>query len=177
MDSPSGKNSERIRVGGIKISSELVQFVYTCPSHTEFKIQSALEKLASRNINITYLTFATSGNVITSSFCVTSDNITTVQGIIHSNTDSSDIIQIFPSVGSLTLFPHRNSIAMCGKVLKLFGKHNLVVYGVCTSISTLTLITDFSRLNDAITALEEIVELPENHSPFQQEFQIRQIGQ
>lgn len=177
MDSPSGIHPERIRVGGIKISPELAQYIYTRPSNNRCGLQSALEKIASLNINISYLTLSSATDSISTSFCVAADNLSTVEGILHSTSDISDQVEIIPSVGSLTLFPHRNSMVMLGRVLKLFGNHNLKIYGICTSISALTLITDFSQLNQAITAFEEIVELPENHSPFRQEFQIRQIGQ
>lgn len=177
MDNPSGKYPERIRVGGIKISPELVQYIYTRSTDNGCDLHFALKKLAARNINISYLTLSTTADSIITSFCIESDSLSTVESLLHNNDRISNHLKIIPSVGSLTLFPHRNSISMLGRVLRLFGNHNLSVHGVCTSISALSLITDYSSLEHAITALEEIVELPENHAPFRQEFQIRQIGQ
>ena len=43
------------------------------------------------------------------------------------------------------------------------------------SISALTLTTDYSFVNQALKALESILDLPPHHTPYRQEFLIKQV--
>lgn len=176
MVSPSGRILQRIRVGGIKLSPELAQFTYTRPTAEKCFFNASLESIAHQNINISYLSLSCSENSVSTSFCVANEYLTTVQGILSTSGIRQEYLLCISSVGSLTIFPHRNNLSMLGRVLRIFGSYKLPVFGVCTSVSALSVITRYSDLENATIALEGILELPENHSPFRQEFNIQQIN-
>lgn len=176
MDTAPTKIHHRIRVGGIKLSPELVQFIYTGPSQEKCLLTPALESIAGQHINITFLSLSASENTISTTLCVEAENHIAVQGLLKAVIHNSRQFKTIPSVGTLTIFPHRNSITLLGKIIQSFAINTLPVYGLCTSISAISIITDYSSLQRAITALENIVELPDNHAPFRQEFTIRQIS-
>jgi hypothetical protein len=64
------------------------------------------------------------------------------------------------------VFPHHSNLKLLGLALYLFGKARLPVYGMASSISSLTFITDYLQLDNAVATLLEYVDLPPNHAPF-----------
>lgn len=175
MDNAPTRIPERISVGGIKLSPELVQFSYTRPTAEHDSLASAVKLIAGRRINITYFSSSATSGQISVSLCVEAAHHMAVNGILRTAVKSPQHLQCMPSVGTLTVFPHRNSFVLPGRILQAFAVNNLPIYGLCTSISALSVVTAFNRLDSAITALGDIVELPRNHSPFRQELTIRQI--
>lgn len=176
MDNHYSGNSERFKIGGIKLSPELVQFSCSYPPDKRKRFIAVLENLAARQINILYLSHETAGSKTTTTLCVEKDNQITVRNFFDAFVENSGELICKKSVGTLTLFPHRSSVSFLSSILFFFYKHNLQVYGLCTSISALSIITDYSELDRATAALQGIVELPENHAPFRQEFSVRQLG-
>lgn len=175
MDNAPTGIPERISVGGIKLSPEQVQFSFTRPVAEHGSLASALKLIASRHITITYLSSSATSGQVSVSLCVEAAYHMVVKGILQTAVKSPQHLQCIPSVGTLTVFPHRNSFVLPGRILQAFSVNNLPIYGLCTSISALSVVTAFNRLDSAITALEDIVEVPRNHSPFRQELTIRQI--
>lgn len=176
MDSAPTRIQERISVGGIKLSPELVQFTYTRPATEKCFLAPALAAIAGKQINITFLSLSASAGNISVSLCVEAENHLVVKGALDAVINDSQHLQCIPSVGTLTVFPHRNSLTLLGRVIRSFAVNTLPVYGLCTSVSALSVNTAFSSLEDGIRALENIVELPYNHSPFRQEYNIRQVN-
>jgi aspartokinase len=175
MDNALTRIPERISVGGIKLSREQVQFSYTRPATEQCFLAPALKRIAARHINITFLSISASADHISASLCVESDHYLIVNGILKATVITPGRLECINSVGTLTVFPHRNSFVLTGRILQAFAVNKLPVYGMCTSISALSVVTDFKTLECATTALEDIVEVPLNHSPFRQELTIRQI--
>lgn len=176
MDNAPARIQERISVGGIKLSPELAQFSYTRTATEKCFLAPVLESIAGKHINISFLSLSEASGNVSVSFCVEVENHVVVKGILESAIQSPQQLQCIPSAGTLTIFPHRNSFALLGRVIQTFAVNKLPVYGFCTSISALSIVTAFCSLEAAITALETIIELPENHAPFRQEFSIRQIS-
>jgi len=87
-----------------------------------------------------------------------------------------DQLQVIHGVGTLTLFPHRRSLALLGRVVEILGQSGMSIHSLCTSISALAINIDFVLLDQAVEVLEKIVELPQNHAPFRPEFWVRQIS-
>jgi hypothetical protein len=167
---------ERIRVGGIKLSHELVQFIYSRPASAECFLTPALEAISCRQINITFLSHSATEDFVNTSFCVEKNYHITVQGLLDSVIKEPHQIKNLPSVGTLTIFPHRNSLAFLGKIIQSFSSHSLPLYGLCTSVSALSVNTDYSLLEHTLHVLRDVIELPDNHAPFKQEFIVRQIS-
>ena len=176
MDRTPAKIHERIRVGGIKLSPELVQFSCNYTSATDSCLATALKVIAGQQINVTFLSLSSSSDTLSMSLCVALENHIIVRQILESAFADVGRLQCIDSVGTLTVFPHRNSLALLGRIVGAFAVNSLPVYGICTSISALSVNTRYSSLMQAVTTLRDIVDLPENHSPFRQEFIIRQIN-
>lgn len=176
MDSTPTKIPERISVGGIKLSPELVQFIFTRPVTENCVLAPVLAIIAGKQINITYLSLSASSREISTSLCVNTEHLMIVKPILEDFVKNPQSLQCIPSVGTITIFPHRNSLILLGRIIRAFAVNQLPVLGVCTSISALSINIAFSSLETGIKVLENIVELPDNHSPFRQEFHVRQIN-
>ena len=175
MENAATRIPERISVGGIRLSPELVQFSYTRPVTEQCFLAPALLRIAGRHINISFLSISATLDQVSTSLCTEAAYHLEVLGILQATVKIPQQLQCIASVGTLTLFPHRNSFVLPGRILQAFTANNLPIYGMCTSISALSVVTAFNTFDSAIQALEDVIEIPENHSPFRQELTIRQI--
>ena len=167
----SQQSGERIRIGGIKLSAPLSLYSLDYRDDNRSILHAVLRHLADNQINIPYLCHGVERARSTTTFCIP------YQGSDDPFEDFLDNFrpQLLPMVGTLTMFPHRSSIAVLTSIVDLLLKHDLAVHGFCTSISAFTLVTEYDLLDDCVTLLLKIFELPENHAPLRQEFTIRQI--
>lgn len=170
MDKPG-----KIQIGGIKFSVELVHISVIHDGGTDKSLSSLLRLIAEKNINIPFLCYSTSEKTPKTCFCVESTDFEVVSKILDSTVPDTTRIKIVPSVGTFTIFPHRYSFDLIGHVLKIIGEGNFPLYSLSTSISALALNTDYHLLDQLAENLMTIVELPENHAPFRQEFKLKQL--
>ncbi len=165
----------KIRIGGIKFSEELTHLTVVCRAGGGTSFTGLLRLLSGRQINIPFICHSHEVSHSTSSFCVLRDDLGKVQEVLHHASYPDDNIRILPSVGTLTLFPHRNSFRLLGLVLKTFADHDYPIHSLATSISTIAVNTDFRLLDEIAHRLSEWLALPENHAPFRQEFRLTQL--
>lgn len=165
----------RIRIGGIKFSEELTHVTVVSPSREDASFEDLLQLLSGRHINLPFICHSHKDSHTESSFCVSGDDLGRVQEALHFATYSNGNVRIVQSVGTLTLFPHRNSFQLLGLVLRTFAENDYPIYSLSTSISAIALNTDFRHLDDIAGKLTEVVILPENHAPFRQEFRLTQL--
>jgi len=83
-------------------------------------------------------------------------------------------LEYIPGVGTLSIFPHHSKLKLLGLSFYLLGKQHLPLYGMASSISSLTFITDYSQLDRAVSILLEYMDLPRNHAPFRTEIHVIQ---
>jgi len=168
-----------IRLGGIKFSEELVQITVSRTSVHDSEIQYLLNLMTGKKINLPFLchTGAASEADSTTVFCVERSEYDTVQQLLSLSTLHISQWFSIPSVGTVTIFPHRNSFRVLGTSLAVFGKNGYPVYSVGTSISALAVNTDFSMLDEIASSLQQYFELPENHAPFRPEFQLKEMDE
>jgi len=166
MCSNSPQSRERIGVGGIKLSRPLAQFHLHRPAQDPFFLASAIETIAGRQIDVAYLTISSVSGAIDASLCVAAKQMTDVHHILGSSAEQPVQLQSLSQAGTVTLFPHKNSLALLGRTLRCCGTRGLPLSGLCTSISALSFTTSHPALDDCIAALETVVELPANHAPF-----------
>lgn len=165
----------RIRIGGMKFSEELAHVTVVRPCRQEDPFAHLLHQLADRHINIPFICHSQENSQTQSSFCVAREDLGRVREILPCALASDDSVRILTSVGTLTLFPHRNSFQLLGFILQTFAENDYPVHSLSTSISAIALNTDFHHLDDIADKLAEIVILPENHAPFRQEFRVTQL--
>lgn len=173
MDRP-----EKIRIGGIKFSQELVH-VTICPSSSTdiSHLNHLLQQLAEKTINIPFLCHSNTKHSSKTSFCVETNYLNEVVATDSFTAFPAKDVKIIPSVGTCTIFPHKYSFLFVSQILKVIETFNFPLYSLSTSISALALNTDFHLLDQLAEKLVTIMELPENHAPFRQEFVLKQLQQ
>ena len=171
----SSERIPKIRVGGIKLSRELVQVDVTGQQGDGFPAASLLAGMTREKINMTYLTASFVGLPTAASFCVAAADFDQVRMLIDSDPDLARRVRTHASVGALTVFPHRSDLRLLGILFGALSEAKCPVYGMASSISTLTLTTSYWSIGRALQALESVLDLPVNHSPYRQEFLVRQV--
>ena len=169
------EDDEKIRIGGIKFSDELVQVTVASTSSDESSICHLLHLIADKKINIPFLCHSVVTKTPETIFCVDRSELGNIQQILSSSSFQNEHITIIPSVGTFTLFPHRNEFKLLGLVINFFGKYRFPIHSLSTSISAIALNTDYFLLDKIAKELQAILALPENHAPFRQGFRVTQI--
>lgn len=166
--------NKKIRINGIKLSPELVQINLLNAPPPENPRPLFFRCLSQNQINIPFILLTGMEEKIQVSCCVEADNINRIKKLVAKEPDLKKNIEFIPSLGALSMFPHRSNLKLMGLALYLFGKADLPLYGMASSISSLTLITDYSQLDGAISILLEHIDLPPNHAPFRPQIHVIQ---
>lgn len=165
-----------ISIDGIKFSEELVLFNLIdrlAPESASFDLFQILRR---HQLNMSYLTITRKSDNTRISFCVAADDQSDVELLLGKISHQQMDIEIIPSVGLVTLFPHQSRISIPGRVLSLFVKALLPVYGMTSSLSTLTFVTAFEGLDKAGETMKKYLNLPEGHAPFRPEFRLKAVS-
>jgi hypothetical protein len=177
-------------IGGIKFSEELVQVAHCVISPFDRSFVDLIERIAEKRINLPFVCAGTVGDESHSTFCVAATDFALVEELLYAQPFLSEEkyqqpsaglftrnqFQVTHGVGTLTLFPHRRSLAMLGHIVEILGQSGIEIHSFCTSISAVAINVDYPLLDRAVEVLERIVELPDNHAPFRPEFSVRQIS-
>jgi len=108
------------------------------------------------------------------SCCVSAEDKIQVKHLIDSEADLRENTELGSAVGLISLFPHQSNLKLLGLSLYAFGKARLPIYGLASSLSALTFVTDYAHLDKAAALLEEYFELPSNQRPFKPNICVRQ---
>lgn len=165
----------RIRIGGIKFSEELAHVTAAFPSAETASFDRLLHLLADRHINLPFIYHSRQDNRAAISFCVLQEDLERVKEILKDASFAEAILRIIPSVGTLTVFPHRNSFQLLGLILQTFAANGYPIFSFGTSISAIAINTRFLLLDEVAGKLADVVSLPDNHAPFRQEFRLTQL--
>ena len=165
---------QKIRINGIKLSHELVQInlLNRCfPPDSRFLF---FRLLAQNQINIPFVLATGMGEKIQGSCCVAAEDAKRTKQLVAREPDLKETIEFISSVGALSVFPHQSKLKLLGLCVYILGKVRLPLYGMATSISSLTFITDYLQLDGAASVLLKYLDLPVNHAPFRPEIQVIQ---
>ena len=166
--------NKKIRINGIKLSNELVQINLLNGSQAQDFRALFFRLLAQNQINIPFILVTGMGEKIQGSCCVAAEDANCVEKLVAMKPELRENIEILPAVGALTLFPHYSNLKLLGLFFYLLGEAHLPLYGMASSISSLTFITDYPQLDNAVSTLLEYVDLPPNHAPFRPEIHVIQ---
>ena len=165
---------KKVRINGIKLSRELVQvniFNRFIPQYSRFHF---FQLLSQHQINIPIILTSGMGEKIIGSCCVAAEDINRIAEVVSGEPKLSESLEFVPGVGTLSIFPHYSNLKLLGLSFYVFGKQGLPLYGMASSISSLTFITVYSRLDEAVSTLLEFMDLPPNHAPFRPEIHVIQ---
>jgi aspartokinase len=153
------------RIGGIKLSKELSQINIVGSPECQ-NLQSRISQLlAFERLNMHLLAQAGSGRRPKLSFCVSAKDVAAVRRVLNANDFLDAEIEVVHGLGSVSLFPYQCSLNILGLSLVAFGEASIPIYGLASSLSSLTFVTDYSRLNAAVESLKHYFRLPSNHAP------------
>jgi hypothetical protein len=179
----------KIGIGGIKFSEELVHVSHRAVAPDDQYFVDLVKHIAENRINIPFLCSSVYGDEFLGTFCIAATDFALLARIIGTLSSlrekkkcksspgflNHESLKITQGVGTLTLFPHRRSLALIGRLVGTLGEAGIVIHSLCTSISALAINVDYHLLDFAVEVLEKIVELPEDHAPFRADFSVRQV--
>lgn len=174
MDNTREVIEKKVRINGIKLSTELVQVNILNLFFPQDSRALFFQFLARYQINIPFILVSGMGEKIIGSCCVAAEDINRIKKIVTGEPKLAENLEFIPGVGTLSIFPHYSNLKLLGLSFFLFGKLSLPVYGMASSISSLTFVTDYSRLDEAVATLLEYMDLPPNHAPFRPEIHVVQ---
>ena len=132
-----------------------------------------MQALAGRDVALFYLTMSYSELHSRVCFCVLPDQTALVAHFARTIGRGALACRTITAVGLLTVFPHNGYVDALTRSLDIFAKSELPVYGVASTLSTLTFVLAFSQLEQATEQLREVFQLSGNHSPCRPEFRVK----
>ena len=166
---------DTLRANGIKLSLEMTLITIRASSSESDPNARFLKLMGENRINLPFLCDAARDAITSGTYCMLSEDIPRAERIIAGDQTLAPNLEYLPSVGSISVFPHNFSLVFIGSVLRLMGESGAPLYGLATSISALTMITDFSRLGPTVDYFARHMSLPGNHSPFSPELHIKSM--
>lgn len=153
-------------IEGMKLSNELVLVNTEISGGSGPRRFHLYEKLTEERINIRFLSRASAGKQVRTSFCVGVEDGNRLEALILSEPDLGRGAEFVHSVGALSLFPHHFSLKILGLAVHAFGGERLPFYAMASSISSLTFITDYDILDRAASVMEKYLDFPPHHTPY-----------
>lgn len=164
----------RIRIGGVKLSDELLKIGVWGSPQGRSPHRRLCRLLAEHRINMQFLTVTLTDGVVRTCGCVAAEDESEVRTILESEPLLEERTELVPGVGLLSVFPHEYSLELFGLLLRLFSEAELPVHGMCSSISSLSFVTQYGEFDRALEVLNKCCDLPPDHAPMRPELRVRQ---
>ncbi len=168
---------EKFKIGGLKQSLELCQFDLKGPNPSEKIVSQVTKLLASHKINIDFLTCNPNSNRYHQfTLCVGQDKSLITSKLLKgdSKLPAGWEVNCREHVGILTVFPHQSALKILGTIMVAWAAHSIPIYGLSTSLSAVSFVTDYRLIKDAVEVIQDSFLLPENRSPLKPELRYYQ---
>lgn len=154
---------DTLKVGGIKLSDELVQIEIHESAPCTGKLMTVLRQIAAAEVTIPHLHQIHSSGQVQTTLCVAAEEY---KRLFEAEfTELREEIRIIPCTGTITIFPHRFSLELFSRVTSALARADIPCLGVSSSISALVMHCPFSEIDRAVAAVLTECELPQNHTP------------
>ncbi len=150
----------KMKIEGIKLSEELVAVNFRDLATSSGCLSRFCKTLTDNRINLVYLSETGTGERTQISLCAAINDQVGVKEAIEAEPDMASRAEFISSVGLISIFHHQFSLKILGLVLGIFGRIPLPLYGSASSLSSLIFITDYARLDQAVEAIREYLEVP-----------------
>jgi len=167
--------SDTLRADGIKLSLEMTLITIRASLSESDPCARFLKLMGENRINLPFLCIAARDDSKSGIYCILSEDIPRAKRVIARGETLATRLEYLPSVGSISVFPHNFNLEFIGVMLSLMGQSGAPMHGLATSISALSMITDFSLLEQVANYLSRHVSLPGNHSPFRPDIRIKSL--
>jgi aspartokinase len=168
---------EKLKVGGLKQSLEFCQFDLRGPDSSEKTVSKISKLLASQKCNIEFLTYNLKSNRSHQlTFCVSQDKSSRTSEILRKDglLPAGWHMTCREHVGILTVFPHHSATQILAIIMVSWGGQSIPVFGIATSLSAISFVTDYHIIDKAVEAIQDSLQLPENRAPLKPEIRYYQ---
>jgi len=162
----------KLKIGGLKQSLELCQFNLRGLDSSEEIASKVSKLLLSQKINMEFLTYYPHRNSYHQlTFCISQDKFSTIseilkkEGSLHRGWEINSRGQ----VGIITIFPHQSAIKILGVIMVSWAAQSIPIYGIATSLSAISFVTDYQLIDKAIDVIQDLFKLPKDHAPLKPE--------
>ncbi len=166
MDSFIRKHS----IGGLKLSPELIQLRLF--SNESFPVTEMFRRLADHQVNLVSVMLDTGEGELAGVCCISAEDRSLAEQALL---PFEGFFEMRLNVGTMTIYPIQSRLDLIRVVVSALIQAGLPVYGLASSLSSLTITTDYLRLDAAVEAACQVVDLPDNHAPFRPEFRVKQL--
>ena len=168
---------EKLKIGGLKQSLELCQFDLRGVHSSEEITANVSKLLLSQKISMEFLTHSTHRNKHHQlTFCISQDKFSAISEILKKKRflPIGWEINSRGQVGIITIFPHQSAIKILGVIMVSWAAQSIPIYGIATSLSAISFVTDYQLIDKAIDVIQDLFQLPEDHAPLKPEIRYRQ---
>jgi len=163
---------EKLKIGGLKQSLELSQFDLKGPDSSDRIALGISRLLTSQRINIEFLTYyPNNDNYHHLTFCISQDKFPDTSKILKKEgaLPPGWGMNCRGHVGIISVFPLHSALKMLGVIMVSWAKQSIPIYGISTSLSAISLVTNYRLIDKAVEAAQDLFQLPHGHSPIKPE--------
>lgn len=168
------ESDEKVKIEGMKLSCELFAIRLREPTRAGDLPASLCRMLADNKVNIGFLSIASTRSETVVTCCVSAEDQDQAMELIACRPTIAAGAVFLPSVGLLSLFPHRSSCRLLGLSLSALLREAIPIHGMGSSLSMLTFITDYVCLEKAVDVLRKRLEVPPDHVPLRAPMRAKQ---
>ncbi|MBW1813503.1 MAG: hypothetical protein JRJ39_07460 [Deltaproteobacteria bacterium] len=156
---------EKVKIGGIKLSEKLIQLHLLDQDSYTSSILPLSQILKKNKINMPFIStlFSSEGCLFTC--CISTEDIHCVKGLVETIDILDRQVRFIHDVGLISVFPHRSSFKILGLSLCALENAGIPLFGMCSSVSSLTFVSKYAMLNKAVAALMNYLDLPDGYVP------------
>ena len=155
---------DTLKVGGIKLSGELVQIDTRDSTASSKKLIALLSRIAKAEITIPHLHQLYSSDMVHTTLCVAAEDFPGLAKVAKNELQQEEI-RVTPGTGTITIFPHGFSLELYARITRALCRAEIALLGVSSSLSALVIHCNYLLLDQAVEAILTCCELPDNHTP------------
>ncbi len=144
---------DKIKLEGIKLSGELLAVIIDERTSETGAILRIFKAFNDHQINLIYLSTSSRSDLKRAIFSVDAKDQYQVEKILKKEKNNFLQIKYIWPAGLVTIFNHKTRLEILGQILKTFGKQHIAVYGSASSLSSLSFIVDYNRMDKAVAAI------------------------
>jgi aspartokinase len=152
---------DKFLMEGCKVAGGLFQAELLYSSPEKGVLTDLLGRFVEHRINLDLLTGRQTDDRLELDFLVSSEDAKLVRGLIQSDPEPGRRTSFRSAVDVLNIFPHKADLRAVGLGLLAFAREGIPLYGFCSSLSTLTFVTDPGQTEKALSALGACFDLPQ----------------
>lgn len=153
---------EKVHLEGMNGTEALVRVNVVDASASGHILSGFPRSLAQNRINMRLFMGGESGCGVQATCCVADGDGTRLKTLADSSPELKGCIDFEGAAALVSVFPHRFNLKAVGLALMAFSEAGLPLYGLCSSLSALTFVTDHVRLQEVFAALQTCFDFSNN---------------